>query len=73
MADQAYSKRELDQYHKTIEEKLEDLKSTLEEVLAQTTKTNGRVNSLENWKSMLIGMAIISNIFVVPVLLKLFL
>ena len=38
-----------------IEEKIGNLKNILEEVKEQTMKTNGRVSSLERWRSYTTG------------------
>lgn len=46
-----YSNREIDSFMKEIHTKL-DL------ILTQTTKTNGRVNKLENWRSWVVGYAV---------------
>ena len=46
-----YSNREIDSFMKDIHDKL-DL------ILVQTTKTNGRVNKLENWKAWVVGYAV---------------
>lgn len=43
-----YSKRELDAH-------FAEVKATLREITAQTTKTNGRVTKLERWMYMVIG------------------
>lgn len=46
-----YSNREIDQMMASIHEKLD-------QILLQTTKTNGRVSKLEKWKWTITGGAI---------------
>lgn len=46
-----YSKRELDHFFKDMKERLEKQDRMLEQILAQATKTNGRVNALEFWRN----------------------
>lgn len=50
-----------------VVERLDNLKETVERIEAQTTRTNGRVNKLELWRSMLIGAWIISILVWIPV------
>ena len=60
--DNRYSNREIKAF-------FNEIKDTLERIETQTTKTNGRVNKLENWRSYLLGgIAIISSIVVVIVI-----
>ena len=42
----------------------ENILATLERIEKQTIKTNGRVNSLENWRWKIIGIAIGSSTIV---------
>lgn len=59
MSDAPYSNREIDEHFREIKEMLTRIET-------QTTKTNGRVNKLESWKSLLIGGWIIVTLFVIP-------
>lgn len=58
---QPYSNREIDNH-------FTDIKSALARIEEQTTKTNGRVSKLENWRSLLIGGWAILILFVLPIL-----
>lgn len=61
MSDQPYTNRELDSHFLEIKE-------TLSRIEIQTTRTNGRVNKLENWRSVLIGGWSIVTFLVIPLL-----
>ncbi len=58
--------------HKELLEKLDhnkqDYMEVLERIEAQTTKTNGRVSRLENWKSYINGSTAIVASLGVPIL-----
>lgn len=61
--EQDYSKREIDEFMK-------DIKDTLQRIEMQTTRTNGRVSSLENWRGFITGGLAILTVLVVPVFIK---
>ena len=44
-------------------------KSDHEQIITQTTKTNGSVASLQKWRYQITGALIVLNIFVVPIIL----
>ena len=52
--DTPYSKRELDYRFDEITDHLRKQDLSLDKILIQTTKTNGRVSKLEQWRSVLI-------------------
>ena len=51
---------------KLINEKFIENEKSHNTILAQTTKTNGRVTCLEDWKNRMIGALVIMNILVLP-------
>lgn len=59
--DTDYSNREIDRLFGEIKEQLDRIEH-------QTTRTNGRVNKLENWRSVLIGGWTIVTLIVLPLL-----
>lgn len=61
MNNEPYTNREIDAMTKDIHEKL-DL------ILAQTTKTNGRVSSLEEWRSYVVGAVAVLVLIGLPLL-----
>lgn len=73
MTDEPYSKREQDYHFKVILDKLEKQDEVLELIKVQTTKTNGRVNKLEWWRSGLIwagGIVGTICLMFIPIFLK---
>lgn len=69
MADN-YSKREIDFIIKGITDHIDSKDNAHEEmlnkILSQTTKTNGRVSSLENWRAYLVGAWAVVSLIVIP-------
>ncbi len=60
-----YSQRELESH-------FEEIKIQLDRIEAQTIRTNGRVNKLENWQSLIIGGASIISFIVIPTIVWIF-
>lgn len=55
--------------NREIREKFEAVHEDVRSILAQTTKTNGRVNKLETWQSFMQGGLAILAILVVPIII----
>lgn len=60
-----YTTRELEHY-------FTDFKSDLTEIKQQVTKTNGRVNNLENWRWLLTGGMVIITLMVIPLVIYIY-
>ncbi len=56
-----YSNREIDRMFEGVHEKLD-------QILAQTTKTNGRVSAIENWRWFITGGLAVVTGLLIPVL-----
>lgn len=67
-----YSKREIDLIVEGIKTHIDEKDSVqdekLDKILIQTTKTNGRVSNLENWRSYLVGAWAVISLIVIPTL-----
>lgn len=72
----SYSKREIDIILEGLKTHINDgfapIVSTLGEVKAQTTKTNGRVSAIENWRWMITGGFSIVTFVVIPMVVYVF-
>lgn len=62
MNNEEYSKREIDSF-------MQEIRETLIRIEAQTTKTNGRVSKLENWRGYITGGVSVIVIVLIPLLL----
>lgn len=65
MKESPYTNRELDDH-------FNDVKTVLARIECQTTKTNGRVNKLEAWRSLLVGAWFVAYCMVIPLLAYLY-
>lgn len=61
MPEEPYSNREIREMHR-------DIVSRLDRIEAQTTKTNGRVNKLENWRAYMAGTIAVIVALGVPIM-----
>lgn len=69
MNDKPYTNREIDLLLQSIKQHIDDTVATpLSRIEAQTTKTNGRVTRLENWKSYIAGGLALLTIIGLPLL-----
>lgn len=66
-----YSNREINLMFQEQNGKISEIHSDIKAVLEQTTKTNGRVGRLEQWKGFMQGGLAILSLMVVPVLIYL--
>lgn len=66
MTETPYSNREFDFHFKEVKE-------TLARIEQQTTKTNGRVGLLENWRNYIMGSIAIITFIVIPLISWIFL
>lgn len=61
-----YTKRELDAH-------FTEIKDSLDRIEKQTIKTNGRVNKLESWRSLLVGAWFVAYCMVIPLAIYIYL
>lgn len=66
--DEQHSAQELPYTNRELREKWHDLANSLQRIELQTTTTNGRVDSLENWKYMVLGAMGVLSMVVIPIL-----
>ena len=51
----------------SVHDSLSSINKTMNEVLEQTKKTNGRVSNLENWRAYILGAVAVLTALVLPV------
>lgn len=76
MTTKPYQNREIDQMLKALTDKMNenhrDQIEFLKRIEAQTTKTNGRVSKLENWRYWMTGAAVVIVLIVIPLVVYAF-
>lgn len=55
-------------YRAFLEKRLDKQDKTLDDILTQTKKTNGRVGNLESWQAYVIGFCACLTLIVLPTL-----
>ena len=55
----------------TVRFMLEQIHADIQEVKAQTSKTNGRVGKLEVWRGVITGAVLVISAVIVPIFLEL--
>ncbi len=65
MPEQEFSNREIDSFFKKIDEKLERIET-------QTTKTNGHVADISEWRQRVNGGALVASAFMTIVIIPMF-
>lgn len=64
-----YSKREIDLLIENVKQHINDTITTpLARIEEQTTKTNGRVTALENWRNYIAGCVVVITLVILPYL-----
>jgi hypothetical protein len=67
MTEIPYSNREIDQFNSDLRQDILGLHAKIDKVLEQTTRTNGRLRTLEGWKMFVNGIMAVLITLIVPV------